>query len=333
MSVPAWHSNPLTTMIMKKNVLLYMVAVAGLVLAGCNKTDAPEAGSLNMTVKASIGTLTRVSYDGASSAFEKGDKFSVYAWTGDAGTVPAKKVVDGVVNTLGEDGKWYPEIQMLWKTIVDPHYFIGIYPARKVNDFKADTYVQLPLDYEASDLLIATNVSGVKASDGAVALDFDHAMAKLQVHLNFRSQWNDTWGPVPGKEAVEVAVKARTAGTVDYLSKTISAAAAAEIAALPLPALATAAAGYTYSYSNLIIPQEDVTEIDVTIGGKVYVYNHSGKDGISLEKGKVTSIGLIVGREQLDLGGITVEDWAEGTTYPEDGEAMEEEKPSGVIPT
>ncbi len=69
MPVPAWHFNPLTTMIMKKNVLLYMVAVAGLVLAGCNKTDAPEAGSLNMTVKASIGDLTKVYYQRCQNHF------------------------------------------------------------------------------------------------------------------------------------------------------------------------------------------------------------------------------------------------------------------------
>ena len=266
---------------------------------------------------AGIGNLTKVAYDGSKSAFEKGDGISVYAWMGNDQEVPAKLVVNGVVNTF--DGKvWTPEVQMLWKTVVDPHYFIGVYPARQVNDFKSDTYEQMPLDYELSDLLIATNVSGVKSSNGPVSLVFDHAMAKLQVNLNFRSEWNS----VPALNNVSVSVNAVTVGTINYLKKEIAPALEGEVKTLPLTALEAAATGYTYSFSNLIIPQEGIREIAVKVDGRTFIYTHTANEkGLSLEKGKVNTINLKVGREQLELEGISVDDWNEGAMPAEDGEA------------
>ena len=303
---------------------LSILALALSVLAvSCNKDLAtPEIASDEIRVEASIGALTKVAYDGDKSAFEAKDTISVYAWMGDATAVPDKKVVDGVVNTF--DGQlWTPRVQMLWKTVVDPHFFLGIAPARNVKDFEADPYVQAPLDYAASDLLIATNVTGVKASDGKVNLAFDHAMAKLQVSLNFRSQWNDGYEPIPAQENVSVFVNAITEGTVNYLKKEITPASEVEMTALPLPALEAAPKGYTYSFSNLVVPQEGVKEIMVKIGDKIFLYTHADEKGLSLERGKVTTIGLKVGREQLDLVGITVSDWTEGSMPATDGEAMD----------
>lgn len=306
---------------------LSIFALALSILAvSCNKGTAVPEASGEIRVDASIGTITKVSYDGNKSAFEKDDDISVYAWMGDASTVPTKKVVDGVVNTF--DGEvWTPAIQMLWKTVVDPHYFIGIYPAREVSDFKADPYEQMPKDYELSDLLIATNVSGVKASDGKVSLAFDHVMSKLQVNLNFRSQWNDDWDPLPEIGKVSVYVKAVTVGTVDYLAKVITPSKEVDVKAISLFAMEDAAQGYTYSFENLVIPQEGIYEITVMVGEKILVYTHTANEkGISLEKGKVTTIGLKLGREQLDLEGISVDDWTEGTMPATDGDAEVEEE-------
>lgn len=309
---------------------LSILALAFSVLAvSCNKGPAAPEVPGEIRVKASIGELTKVSYDGEKSAFAAKDTISVYAWMDSATEVPAKKVVDGVVNTF--DGQvWNPRAQMLWKTVVDPHYFLGIAPARYVNDFKADPFEQDPLDYAASDLLIATNLKGVKASDGVVSLAFDHAMAKIQVNLNFRSQWNEQWGALPAQKDVKVLVKAKTVGTVDYLAKEITASAQAQAGDLPMAALATPAKGYTYSYSNLIIPQGGVVEITVMVGETAFVYNHADEKGISLESGKLTTVNLIVGREQLDLGSISINDWTSGQSYP-DGDAEEEESGDVIL--
>ena len=302
---------------------LSILALALSVLAvSCNKEAAAPEAPGEIRVTAGIGNLTKVAYDGDKSAFVPNDTISVYAWLGDAKEIPAKKVVDGVVNKF--DGQvWNPSVQMLWKTVVDPHYFLGIAPARYVNDFTADPFEQDPQDYAASDLLIATNLKGVKASDGPVSLDFDHVMAKLQVNLNFRSQWNEQWGALPAQKDVKVQVKAKTVGTVDYLAKEITASAQAQAVDLPITALAAPAKDYTYSYSNLIIPQGGVLQITVIVGETAFVYSHADEKGLSLEKGKVTTIGLKVGREQLDLETISVDDWTEGAMPATDGEAEE----------
>ena len=131
--------------------------------------------------------MTKVSYDGASTSFTAGDKIAVYTWTGSADAVPATRTVNGIRNTLGNDGKWAPETQMLWKNASDPHFFLGVYPAKDITDFTADTFTLDPGDYTAGDLLIATNFgsgnAGLKTSDGAVKLDFDPYFSAYEFNL------------------------------------------------------------------------------------------------------------------------------------------------------
>ena len=295
-------------MIMKKNNIY--LAMALLALAACNKEIATtEAGDI--TIDASIGAMTKVSYDGASTSFTAGDQITVYAWMGSAAAVPDTRVVDGVRNTLGTDGKWTPATQMRWKTVTDAHYFLGVYPAKDITNFTADAYTLDPAAYTASDLLIATNLSGVKASGGPVSLNFDHAMAKLNVNLKFRSQWDAT----PAVSSVTVTAK-KTA-TVSYLTKAVTA--TGGTSEVDIPAAASAATGYTLGYSGLQVPQTGVKVVTVTIAGKEYVYE-SATD-IPLESGKYTTLGLIVGKDKLELGSISVADWEAGTTLP-DGNAV-----------
>ena len=306
-------------MLMKKNILLYMAAVAGLVLAGCNKTEAPEAGSLNMTVKASIGNLTKVTTTGDITTFDKGDSLSLYAWVGGADKVSEPLVVNGVVNKF--DGKsWIPETQMLWKNVHDNHYFIGISPAHKVVDVEADEFVLNPAEYAANDLLLATRPDGIKAGSGPVDLVFSHALAKLNVNLKFRSQWAAT------PEVTSVATTAMDCYKVNYLTKEVTA--YGDVAQVQLQALTTTPQGYALSFSGLQVPQKGVTVITIVIDGKNFIYEAA--EPIDLRSGKVTTLGLIVGREELTLDEISVEDWDAVDTGLGDLE-MEEESQKGVI--
>jgi len=311
-------------MLMKKNILIYMIAVAGLVLAGCNKTGTPEAaGSLNMTVKASIGNLAKVSYNGAETTFTKGDKLSLYAWTGSKEEVSSPLVVDGVVNTF--DGEvWTPETQMLWKNVHDNHYFIAVSPAKDIVSFTADEYVLNPADYEANDLLIANELNGKKATPdftpAPVDLVFSHALAKLNVNLKFRSQWAAT------PEVTSVATTAMDCYKVNYLTKAVTA--YGDVAQVALQPLTKTPQTYALSFSGLQVPQDGVTVITVVIGGVDYVY--TAAQPIDLLSGKVTTLGLIVGREELTLDEISVDDWvAEGTDFGD--LEMEEEGPGITV--
>lgn len=290
---------------MNQHIIKSLAAFAALFsFAACNKEFEP-ATSGDITINASVGAMTKVAYEGNATSFTSGDKISVYAWMGDATAIPVKRVVDGVVNTF-DGSAWTPASLMRWQNNTDAHYFLGISPVRTVSSFTADPYTLDPADYTGSDLLIATNVSGVKSSDGAVALNFDHAMAKLNVNLRFRNQWTAT----PTVSSVKIAAK--TQATVDYLAKSVTA--TGEQSSITVPAMTTAATGFALSYSGLQVPQSGVKVITVTIDGKDFVYEST--DDIPLVGGKYTTIGLIVGKDKIELGSISVNDWAAGADLP-----------------
>ena len=184
-------------------------------VAACSREDtapADKGAARNITIEAGIGALTRVTTTGDAAVFDAGDGVSVYAWTGSATAVAADLVVDGVINSLGTDGKWTPATPMLWADMVTPHYFLGIYPARTVTSFTADPFTVDNADYEASDLLVARQTSGLTATQNPVSLTFDHAMAKLYVNANFRNQWD------AAPEVTSCEATAAGTCTIDYLA-------------------------------------------------------------------------------------------------------------------
>lgn len=294
---------------MQKHIIITLAAAAGiLALGGCNKENG-FAEACEITVQASVGAITKVSYDDDSknkSSFTAGDQIAVYGWTGGADAVPATRIVDGVKNTLGDGGKWTPESQMLWKPGTDAHYFLGVYPVHAITSFTADAYTLNPANYTASDLLIATNLGGVKASQGPVALTFDHAMAKLTVNLKFRSEFGGT------PSVSSVTVSAKSTATVDYLTKAVTA--TGDAAAVDIPAATTVPTGYALSFSGLQVPQEGVRTVTVTIGTQEYVYEAAAD--IPLVRGQYTTLGLVVGKDKIELNSVSVSDWTAGADLP-----------------
>ena len=277
------------------NQLILLAAAVLLLPVACTKDLRPADGEL-ITVEASIGAPTKVAYDGDKSRFADGDKIAVYAWTGSDSEVPAKRIVDGVVNTF-DGSQWTPASLMRWKNGNDAHYFLGVSPVHAISDFTSDEYTVNPAEYAASDLLFAANLGGVKSGDGAVKLAFRHAMAKLNVNLSFRSQFDGT------PEVGAVTLSAKKTASVNYLTQTVSA--TGEAASLSLPA-ATA----NSSYSGLMVPQKGVRKITVAIGGKDYVYE-AGED-IPLASGQVTTVNLTVGRDEIVLAtDIKISDWVD----------------------
>ena len=279
-----------------RTVKLISLAAIGLIAAAaCNREDVNGgADARSISIQASIGEMTKVLTTGYTAVFEAGDQVSLFAWTGSATAVPAEKVVNGVKNTLGTDGKWTPETQMLWADMVTPHYFLGICPARTVTDFTADPFTLNPADYAASDLLIATNVTGLKAQDNPVSLGFHHAMAMLNVNLSFRNQWD-------GEPTVTaVSATAKKSATIAHLTGLVTASGTAEAVALTSKA--------NNAWSGLQVPQSGVHSVTVTIGGKDYVYTHNSD--IPLASGKYTTVNLVIGRDTIELASaITIDDW------------------------
>lgn len=287
-----------------KNIIKTSVAAALLVLTAC--TNEHEPGNIpakDIRVDAFIGQTTRVTTDGNESAFEPGDRICVYAWLG-ADNDMQRLVVDNSINTLGGDGTWTAEPQMLWADNTSDHYFLGIYPERNgATDYDADPYTLDFNNQTASDLLVARTTA--KPTGSAVKLEFEHVMAKLVVNLSFRNEW--TIAP----EVVSVTAVACTEATVNYLENPVEVTPATGQNLVVIPFTGTSA-----SFAGIMIPgQSGFRTINVTLeNGKVYTYTHPS--GIDLQPGRYTTVNLVLGRDniKLDDAGISVSDWENGTS-------------------
>lgn len=285
-----------------KNLLL---ATTAILLATCS-TDSdvlPPQDLGQIRVTASVGAMTRVAHSGNSTTFETNDRISVYAWLG-AGNDMQRLVVDNSINTLGGDGTWTAEPQMLWADNTSDHYFLGIYPERnRATDYDADPYTLDFNNQTASDLLVARTTA--KPTGSAVKLEFEHVMAKLVVNLSFRNEW--TIAP----EVVSVTAVACTEATVNYLENPVEVTPATGQNLVVIPFTGTSA-----SFAGIMIPgQSGFRTINVTLeNGKVYTYTHSAD--IDLQPGRYTTVNLVLGRDRIELddAGINVSDWENGTS-------------------
>ena len=285
-----------------KNLLL---ATTAILLAACS-TDSdvlPPQDLGQIRVTASVGAMTRVAHSGNSTTFETNDRISVYAWLG-ADNDMQRLVVDNSINTLGGDGTWTAEPQMLWADNTSDHYFLGIYPERNgATDYDADPYTLDFNNQTASDLLVARTTA--KPTGSAVKLEFEHVMAKLVVNLSFRNEW--TTAP----EVASVTATACTEATVNYLENPVEVTPATGQNLVVIPFTGTSA-----SFAGIMIPgQSGFRTINVTLeNGKVYTYTHPS--GIDLQPGRYTTVNLVLGRDniKLDDAGINVSDWENGTS-------------------
>ena len=304
---------------MKKKTYLFALMAMALTLGSCSDNENGIGGETSkyITVSTSIGNMTRVATDAnGGQTFEEGDEISVYAWTGDATVAPEtrERVVNNAINKL-TNGSWVSTPQMLWKNNRDKHYFIGVYPKAAISDLTAGEYTFDETKQTESDLLVAVNKDGLSYNvdeQQPVPLTFTHVMAKLVVNLTYKNQWG-TEGPTVDKVAVGNAAKK---ATVNYLTKVVTPSAVAEDKAdFDMPVLTA-----NKKYASIIIPQDGVQKITITIGGKDFIYDNGTP--FKFESGKITIVNLEVGRDVIKLGDVNISDWG-STGEPIKGEAYD----------
>lgn len=271
--------------------------------------------------------MSRVATDSeGDQSFENGDVISIYAWTQTVSegniVAPGKgeRVVDNSYNTLIA-GKWVASPQMLWKNNIDKHYFIGVYPAIEQgkgldDDLTQYHYTRNPEDEEASDLLVASELTGITATYNTVPLSFTHTMAKVLVNLTYRSKWgvDDSGNNIaPTVTSVHLANVANQA-TVNLLTQEVVPTETSRGNQI----LSTVTKNK--QYNSIVIPQDGVNQITIIIDGKEFTYTHSSD--IGFESGKVTTITLTIGRDAVTLGGVTVDSW-DDTNEPITGDASD----------
>ena len=304
---------------MKKKTYLFALMAMVLTLGSCSDNENGIGGETSkyITVSTSIGNMTRVATDAkGGQTFEEGDEISVYAWTGAPTVAPetSERVVNNAINKL-TNGAWVATPQMLWKNNRDKHYFIGVYPISAISDLSAGEYTFDETKQVESDLLVAVNKDGLSYNvdeQQTVPLIFTHVMAKLVVNLTYKNQWG-TEGPTVDKVAVGNAAKK---ATVNYLTKVVTPSAVAEDKAdFDMPALTA-----NKQYASIIIPQDGVQKITITIGGKDFIYDNGTP--FKFESGKITIVNLEVGRDVIKLGDVNISDWG-ATGEPIKGEAYD----------
>ena len=286
-----------------KTIALAMLAAT---LTACSNDDnggkAPKY--INIDAQLSQPTKTTIAADGTMS-FTSGDAISVYAWTGSASTLPTTAdgfVVAGNTNTFN-GSTWTASPQMLWKDLTSPHFFIATYPQRDITqtNFTLDTSKQ-----SECDVMVATNLGtdskGIIATETAIPLAFDHLMAKLQVNLQFRNQWGES-----GPTSVAVSINSKGSATIDYLAKSVTP--TGDASYINLPSVAAAVEGYAKSYESIVIPVSDLKNIKIAIDGHDYIYTHD--TAIQLQGGKTTIVNLMVGRNEITLGSMSIKGWEE----------------------
>ena len=300
---------------MRTKTYLFALMAMALTLGSCSDNENGIGGETSkyITVSTSIGNMTRVATDEkGGQTFEEGDEISVYAWTGDATVAPEtrERVVNNAINKL-TNGSWVSNPQMLWKNNRDKHYFIGVYPIAAISDLSAGEYTFDETKQVESDLLVAVNKDGLSYNvdeQQPVPLTFTHVMAKLVVNLTYKNQWG-TEGPTVDKVVVGNAAKK---ATINYLTKVVTPSTTAK-EDFSLPEITE-----NTKYVSVIIPQEEVKQLTIVIGGKNFVYDNGTP--FKLESGKITTINLEVGRDEIKLGDVKITDWEDGSTFS--GEAL-----------
>ena len=299
---------------MRTKTYLFALMAMALTLGSCSNDENGIGGETSkyITVSTTIGNMTRVATDeNGGQKFVEGDEISVYAWTGDATVAQetSERVVNNAINKL-TNGSWVSTPQMLWKNNRDNHYFIGVYPTVAISDLTAGEYTFDVTKQEESDLLVAVNTDGISYNadeQQTVPLTFTHVMAKLVVNLTYKNQW----GGIPTVEKVIVGNAAKEA-TINYLTKAVTPSTTVK-EDFSLPEITE-----NTKYVSVIIPQEEVKQLTIVVGGKNFIYDNGTP--FKLETGKITTVNLEVGRDEIKLGEVKISDWEDGSTF--NGEAL-----------
>lgn len=303
----------------------FAFAALAITLAACSSDDNIAYTNEEIKIHTTIGSMTRTVLDGNSTKFVANDELRLYAWDGTL-SATSSPWINGVAVKLNSENKWVPASQILWKTAETAHDFLAVYPSSLVNSLSDLTTCSYTMKDDGNvidnDILRAYSPAVKMPADNTLNLPFKHLMAKIQVNLKFRTQWETT------PTVTSVTGSLAKAANINFISNGISPDRLA--AATPSRAFtvkATPATGYVYSYEIIAVPDDpDFKTINIAIDNNTYTFeytdpNNGGQSSIALESGKVTTINLIVGHNKVELDmdnsdptsgtGIFISDWTD----------------------
>ncbi len=287
---------------MKTNRLLFGM-MAALLTTGCTRSEGQcEIELPQLEVNASI-LPSAMTTD--KTAFEAGDTFSLYAWTGE-GFEAAQANTPYINNApLTYNGDMWQTTPILeWQDLKTPHYFVGSYPLLAIENFKNHTY-PLTGDPATDDLLFAINKQGLTgALKQPVGLYFSHAMSTLNVSITFEGTL------ATNTSITSVTLQANTIASVDFLEQLTTPSSTGAIGTVTLPAITANAL-----YGAIVVPQQlDPLTIQVIYNGKTYTYTHPTP--FTFKQNNIHTIALVIDGDAISLESVTVTPWGDGTDFP-----------------
>jgi len=196
-------------MLMKKNILLYMAAVAGLFLTGCAKEKGlePETAHRQMRFAVSVDGATKAGMD--KDALTLLGEFYIKVVSDD----PTYDYLD-IINWNSEKGVWTPSQPMYWKNEESAIQYTSV-ASGWLEDLEEPEPFNTTLNaifseeggtlavlkdqsyssaIAASDLLRGIDVKYyTDTQDGVIPVEFSHALAKVNFQLNLADGFFDNY--------------------------------------------------------------------------------------------------------------------------------------------
>ena len=322
---------------MEKIKLLTMAALATAVFASCSNEDGlpqsnyPADNVVRITTSVD-GMNTRASY-GNSTA-----KLSSFGFCiNNAGN--AKYTYDNIKVTQ-EGRNWNPATQMLWQNSTTAVDILAYAPYQettedangKVNVFGKTDYAfsvkedQSNAEDYSSDLIVYKKTGFKPESDlntnQAVDVTFTHLLSQLNLTIELRDQFNqDEKKPVTSATVTDVKVDGTLIRSkVNFAADPISVlrdgqastAITPETVAFKKADKTTDHA--TFKYSAIVIPQKVIAGqlcIKFKVDGTDYIW--TGTSDVEFVSGKKYDLLLLVGKDVVQVKGITATPWGKET--------------------
>ena len=244
--------------------------------------------------------------------FNPGAQIQIVGWTGnwDEYNRPWNDPTDtwwnSTVSTYNGT-KWMTEPYMRWQNGEGlQHNFLSYWPANLAdpNSDLRNVPIEIKGDSAKDDILFA-RWNGIRPDDNTLHLQFNHLMARFDVHLLF----NDEYANVTD---ISIENKLRSKASVDLLMGEVTAMAGRgsrmEKSQHPDD-------NYHWSGTCIAVPQVftgELLTLEFTADGKEYSLTYEHTTPLAFKSDERTTLYLAVGKDKVELMDVTVSDWADG---------------------
>lgn len=323
----------------KKYTIMPMILALLSVTTSCEQEDLPPAmpdGDM-VEVTADIGsTATRVSQpEDNEYTFDANDRIHIVGWYGTEGwdsdlsdfkadpDVPLGLYDwwnDAVSTYDAVSGRWKTEPYMRWQNGENlKHHFIAWWPEDFVGS--TDNFTRIPVQITGNakkDDILWAHWTDTRPNDNTLRLQFNHLMARFDVHLKFRDQY---MGVI---NEISIETNLRNQAKCDLLTGNVTEASGNDIV---MAESEHPDSRYDWSGTCITVPHEfsgeELLILKFTVNGEPKAITYRHPTSLTFQSGHRTTLTLQVGKEKVDVEGVYVTDWNVTPTI-DAGEAEED---------